>query len=58
VQAPLWVAMMVMALGLALVLRATFMVTVGGEGRFRFDPWLTSLLGFALMLTGQYLFPR
>ena len=57
-QVPTWLAIVVMGLGLVLVLRATFMVTVGGEGRFRADLWLTSLLGFALILTGQYLIPR
>jgi hypothetical protein len=55
-QVPTWLAILVMGLGLALVLRATFVVAVGGQGRFRADPWVTSLLGFALILAGQFLF--
>ena len=56
-QASTWFAVVAMGLGLGLVLRAAFVVTTDGQGRFRADPWVTGLLGFALILIGQYLFP-
>ena len=41
-----------LVLGVLLVLRATAIIATGGEGRFRFDPLVSALLGFALILLG------
>ena len=50
--------LLVMAIGLILILRATAIVATKGVGRFRGDPLLTMLLGFGLMVLAQYLFQR
>ncbi len=49
------VAMLV--LGLILVLRAVALVTLCSGGRFRFDPLVSVLLGFTLILLGVALLP-
>lgn len=48
-------AIVVMAVGLAGVLRAVAIVSTGGVGRFRMDPWLSMVVGFGLILLGQAL---
>ena len=52
---PTWVAVLTMGVGLLCVLRAAVIVAVGGNGRFRFDPWISLILGSCLILIGQYL---
>jgi hypothetical protein len=49
------VAVVLMLVGLAAVLRAAAVVTTGGGGRFPLDPVVSVLLGFGLMLLGQAL---
>jgi hypothetical protein len=44
-----------MAIGLVGVLRAVAVVTMGGEGRFRLDPVVSTVLGFGLILLGRAL---
>ncbi len=51
---PTALAALLMALGMISVLRAVAIAT-SGQGRFRFDPWLSLLLGFTLILLGQAL---
>jgi uncharacterized membrane protein len=52
------VAVLVMSVGVLAVLRAAFIVTVKGRARFRTDPWSSLVVGFTLILLGQYLFTR
>lgn len=52
---PLLLAVLIMALGVLLILRATVLVATKGAGRFRADPLVTIVLGFALLLFAQYL---
>ncbi len=52
---PTALAALLMALGMISVLRATAIIATSGQGRFRFDPWLSLLLGFTLILLGQAL---
>jgi hypothetical protein len=49
------VAIVLTAVGLAGVLRAVAIVSSGRAGRFPFDPWVSSLLGFGLIMLGQLL---
>ena len=49
--------LVMIVLGMVLVLRAAAIVAAGGTGRFRFDPLVTTLLGFALLLLGVALVP-
>jgi hypothetical protein len=44
-----------MALGLVGVLRAVGIVTTGRDGRARFDPWVSLVVGFGFILLGQAL---
>lgn len=44
-----------MGLGLLCLLRAAHLFSSGSTGRFRFDPWVSLVVGYALMLLGQYL---
>ena len=46
-------AVVAMAFGLAVVLRAVALVSTGGAGRFRLDPWVSLVAGFGLVLLGQ-----
>ncbi len=55
VNVPLWLPIIVMAGGLILILRATFIVATKGAGRFRADPLVTIVLGFGLIQLAQYL---
>jgi len=48
-------AVVLLALGLVGMLRAVVIVATGGEGRFRFDPVVSIVLGFGLILLGQAL---
>ena len=48
-------AVVLLALGLVGMLRAVAIVATGGEGRFRFDPVVSIVLGFGLILLGQAL---
>lgn len=48
-------AIVLMAIGLAGVLRAVVIISSGGDGRFRLDPWISMLGGFGLILLGQTL---
>lgn len=45
---PTWLALLTMAFGVVLILRATAIVVTKGDGRFRADPLITMLLGFGL----------
>ncbi len=44
-----------MVLSLSGVLRAVALVSTGGTGLFRLDPWVSMLVGFGLILLGQTL---
>jgi len=55
VNAPVWLAVITMVIGVILVLRATVIVTTKTMGRFAADPLITMALGFGLILLGQYL---
>ena len=48
-------AVFLMGVGIVGVLRAVANVASGGEGRFRFDPVVSIVLGFGLILLGQAL---
>lgn len=48
-------AILPMALGLIFVLRAVAIVATGERGRFPFDPGISILVGFGLILLGQAL---
>ena len=50
-----YVAVLCLALGLASVFRGAILVASGDDGRFRSDPWVSTLAGCALILLGQYL---
>ncbi|WP_244928521.1 hypothetical protein [Nocardioides sp. W7] len=52
---PAWVPVVAMAVGVILMLRATAIVATKGEGRFHADPLVSILVGFGLILLGQYL---
>lgn len=47
-----------MAVGIIAVLRATAIVATKGDGRFRGDLIVTIVLGFGLLVAGQYLLQR
>lgn len=55
---PTWLLALTMGLGVILILRAAAIVAAKGEGRFRADPFVTLLLGFALVILAQYLLQR
>lgn len=48
-------AIVLLAVGLTGVLRAVAIVSTGGDGRFGFDPWVSTLVGFGLILVGRTL---
>jgi hypothetical protein len=48
-------AIVLMAFGLAGVLRAVVIISTSGDGRFPLDPWISMLVGFGLLLLGQTL---
>lgn len=48
-------AIVLMAFGLAGMLRAVVIISTGGDGRFPLDPWISMLVGFGLLLLGQTL---
>jgi hypothetical protein len=48
-------AIVLMAIGLVSVLRAVAIVSTGGDGRFRLDPWISMGVGSGLILLGQAL---
>ena len=49
------IAIMLMALGLAGVLRAVAIVSTSAAGRFPLDPWVSLVVGFGFILLGQSL---
>jgi hypothetical protein len=51
-------AILIMALGLAGMLRAVAIVTTGAPERFPLDPWVSILVGSGLILSGQALLDR
>ncbi len=55
---PTWLPVLAMAVGIIAVLRATAIVATKGEGRFPADVIVTSVLGFGLLVAGQYLLQR
>ena len=52
---PGWLPVVAMTVGVILMLRATAIVATKGQGRFRADPLVSILVGFGLILLGQYL---
>ena len=52
---PVLVLILTMTVGVLLLLRATAIIATRGGGRFRADPLITMMLGFGLILLGQYL---
>lgn len=54
-NAPVWLAVIAMVIGVIFVLRATVIVATKATGRFAADPLVTMALGFGLILLGQYL---
>jgi cell division protein FtsW (lipid II flippase) len=55
VNVPVWLPVLLMVVGVLLILRSTVVVATKGEGRFRADPLVTMMVGFALVLLAQYL---
>lgn len=47
------VGAVMLAGGMVAVLRSVIIVTGGGPGRFRLDPWLPLVAGFGLIILGQ-----
>lgn len=47
-------AIMAMALGVLSVLRAVVIVMAKGPGWLPFDPWLSLVIGFALIFLGRF----
>ena len=52
---PTAVAVVLVPVGVVLVLRAVAIITNGGRGRLPFDPTVSRVGGFALLLGGQAL---
>lgn len=48
-------AVILLTLGVTIVLRAVAIIASGGMGRFRSDPAVSVVAGFALILLGQWL---
>lgn len=53
-----WLPFLCMAIGTLVLLRAAIIVTLKGTGRFRADPMVSLVVGFALLFLGQYLQAR
>ena len=49
-----WLRLTCLGLGTLLVFRAVVLVTVGSNGRFRGDVWLSIVVAFALFVIGAY----
>lgn len=58
VEVPTWVPVMCLAVGTLLMLRSVIIVAAKSAGRFRGDPLVSLVVGFALILFGQYLLAR
>lgn len=52
---PLWLPIVVMAIGVLLILNAIVTVLTNKPGRLPLNPLVTIVLAFGLILLGQYL---
>src|SRR6188768_1169168 len=51
---PWWIRLACVGVGALLMFRAVVLVTLGSDGRFRGDVWLSIVAAFALFLIGAY----
>jgi hypothetical protein len=51
---PWWIRLACLGVGALLMLRAVVLVTVGSNGRFRGDIWLSIVAAFVLFFIGAY----
>ena len=58
IEIPTWVPVICLAVGTLLMLRSAVIVGAKSAGRFRGDPLVSLVVGFALLLFGQYLLAR
>lgn len=57
-QVTTWIAAACMVLGLLAAIRSAHLLSTRRPGRFTLDPWASFVIGFSLMLLGQYLLRR